>query len=113
MVTLAFLTLPQALQQMTYLKWNFCTGPRALVGQVFTEELWSDSVVDAIDYHILLIQCPAYYNFVQMVRSSNFKSTITQDTENCPIRKDGLKRIKKQKGLLYALQRRPSHRKAS
>lgn len=113
MVTLAFLTLLQSLQLMTYLKWNFCRGPRALVGQVCTAELWSDSVVDAIDYHILLIRHPAYYSFVKMVKSSNFKSTVTQDTENCPIRKDVLKRIKNQMGLLYALQRRASHRKGS
>lgn len=113
MVTLAFFTLSQSLQQKNYLEMNFCTGPRALVGQVFTSQLWSDSTVGAIDYHILLIQCSAYYSFVQMVRSINFKSTVIQCTENCPIRKDGLKRIKKQKRLLYVSQRRASHRKTS
>lgn len=42
MVTLAFYTLPQSLKQKTYLKWNFCTGPRALVRQEFTSELQTD-----------------------------------------------------------------------
>lgn len=64
MITLGFLTLSQSLQQKTYLKWSCCTGPRALEEQEFTSELLSDSLVDAIDYQILLIQCPAYYSFV-------------------------------------------------
>lgn len=68
---------------------DFWTGTRALVGQELTSELRSDSVVGAIDHQVLLIQRPAYYSFVQMVRSFNFKSTATKYTENCPIRKDG------------------------
>lgn len=60
MVTLVFLTLSKALQQKTYLKWNCCTGPRALEEQEFTSELKSDSVVGAINYQSLLTQWATY-----------------------------------------------------